>query len=134
MNKEFWDNKEREEPNVLIGWRKKRADPLQRKIFSYFFKKVFFLLFPTSIHDPSTPFVLFKKKIINEYINYLTYLNEGFWWGFVGLCVKKKLTGYEIPINHRKRIKGQTQVYKIKNIFDIAVRNFIGLLKLRLSK
>ena len=130
--KKFWDN--RKKGDVLIGWRINRLDPFQRKIFSFMFKKVFFLLFPTSIHDPSAPFVLFKKKNINEYINYLTYLNEGFWWGFVGLCHKKKLKLYEIQINHRPRLRGVTQVYKLEKILNIASRNLVGLFKLKLLK
>lgn len=130
--KKFWNNKEK--AHVIIGWRKKRVDPLQRKIFSLLFKTFFLALFPTAIHDPSAPFVLFKKQTIMPHISYLTYLREGFWWGFVGMCVKKKLTIQEIPINHRKRINGTTQVYKVKNIPGISIRNLLGLLKLKLVK
>lgn len=128
----FWKNKDR--AHVLIGWRKKRADPLQRKIFSLFFKIIFVSLFPAPIHDPSAPYVLFKKQTIIPHISYLRYLREGFWWGFIGMCIKKNLSVYEIPIKHRKRIKGETKVYKIEKIFEIFIRNFLGLLKLKLLK
>ena len=90
-------------------------------------------MFPTKIHDPSAPFVLFEKKTIFPYINYLKYLKEGFWWGFVGMCVKKKIPLKELPINHRKRMKGDTQVYHLKKIPSIAIRNMLGLVRLRIS-
>jgi dolichol-phosphate mannosyltransferase len=128
----FWNNKEK--TNIAIGWRKKRADPLQRKIFSFLFKTVFMLLFPTNIHDPSAPFVLFKKQTILPYISHLKHLKEGFWWGFVGMCVKNNLTIRENPINHRKRVSGTTQVYKAKSILGISMRNLLGLFKLKLAK
>jgi dolichol-phosphate mannosyltransferase len=128
----FWNNKEK--THVTIGWRKKRADPLQRRIFSLLFKTVFIILFPTNIHDPSAPFVLFKKQKIMPYIKHLVHLKEGFWWGFVGMCTKKNLSIYERQINHRERTSGTTQVYKLNKILGISIRNLIGLFKLKLAK
>lgn len=128
----FWDS--REKAHAIIGWRKKRADPLQRKIFSLLFKTIFVILFPTSIHDPSAPYVLFKKQTIIPHTSHLKHLREGFWWGFIGMCTRKNLSLHEIPIKHRKRIKGETQVYKMEKLFGIFIRNFLGLLKLKLVK
>lgn len=128
----FW--KDKEKAQVLIGWRKKRADPFQRKIFSFLFKIVFTTLFPITIHDPSAPFVLFKKQTIKPHMSYLIYLKEGFWWGFIAMCVKKKLAIHEIPISHRKRFKGETQVYALEKILGISIRNLLGLVKLKLEK
>lgn len=125
----FW--RERETSQVLIGWRVNRADSAQRKLFSGLFKTVFQILFPIPIHDPSAPYVLFEKSIIFPYIEYLRYLKEGFWWGFVGMCVKVGLSIKELTINHRLRAKGETQVYHLKKIPSIAVRNLIGLVRLR---
>lgn len=127
----FWRDKDK--ADILIGWRTKRADPPQRKLFSLMFKTVFKLLFPTSIYDPSCPYVLFKKQTILPYLKYLKYLKEGFWWGFLGVCVKKKISIYEIPINHRNRLKGDTMVYKTIKIPSVALRNLIGLIKLKLN-
>lgn len=128
----FWKN--RDKADVIIGWRKKRADAFQRKVFSQLFKLVHFLLFPSNIHDPSAPFVLFKKEKIFPYLNYLKYLQEGFWWGFIGMCVKNNLLLYEIPINHRARIDGKTQVYLPNKIPSIALRNLLGLLRLKTAE
>ncbi len=128
----FWNKKH--SADVLIGRRTRRADPLQRKLFSFTFGLLFSFLFPNKIHDPSAPFVLFKKATIQPYISYLRYLQEGFWWGFIGMCVKKNIALWELPINHRKRLKGDTQVFKTNKIFDIALRNIVGLYKLKVAR
>jgi dolichol-phosphate mannosyltransferase len=125
----FWQR--RHKADVLIGWRKDRSDALQRKLFSQLFKSVFMFLFPTTIHDPSAPFVLFEKSKITPYLHYLKFLSEGFWWGFIGMCVKKNLSISELSMNHRPRLFGDTQVYHIKKIPSIARRNLLGLVQLR---
>ncbi|OGH24782.1 MAG: hypothetical protein A3B47_00315 [Candidatus Levybacteria bacterium RIFCSPLOWO2_01_FULL_39_24] len=130
--KKFWQ--QRQQADVLIGWRVKRRDPIHRKIYSQSFKTVFKLLFPTDVHDPSAPYVLFKKEIIMPYLPYLKYLKEGFWWGFVGMCMKKKLSLKEIIIHHRDRKAGNTQVYRLSKILNIARRNLTGLFRLRFAQ
>jgi glycosyltransferase involved in cell wall biosynthesis len=129
---EFWRN--RETSDILIGWRTNRKDNLLRKIYSGSFKKVFNMLFSSELHDPSAPYVLFRKERIVNYLNYLVYLREGFWWGFIGMCYKKKLSVKEIPINHRLRMSGGTRVFAFSKIINIAFRNLIGLFKLKLAK
>ena len=128
----FWKNKNKAE--ILIGWRTDRADAIQRKIFSFFFKTVFKLLFPIGIHDPSAPFVLYKKKTVLPYLKYYRYLKEGFWWGFIGTAVKKGLSVFELPMNHRVRLNGETVVYKTEKIPSIAFRNLVGLARLKFAR
>jgi glycosyltransferase involved in cell wall biosynthesis len=128
----FWRNKDTSD--VLIGWRTNRQDNILRKIYSGSFKIIFSILFSSELHDPSAPFVLFSKDKIIKYINYLFYLREGFWWGFVGMCQKKKLSVKEIPITHRLRMSGGTRVFAFSKIINIALRNLIGLFKLKLAK
>lgn len=127
----FW--KSRKDSDIIIGWRKNRADNQQRKLFSRLFKLSFNMLFGSSVHDPSAPFVLFKKTTAMPLIPYLRFLREGFWWGFIGACHKKNLTVIELPMHHRLRLRGDTQVYKLKEIPRIAFQNFLGLIKLKLS-
>jgi len=125
----FW--REKDKADILIGNRTYRSDDMQRKFFSLLFKIFFRILFPNSIKDPSAPFVLFRRQTVLPFIRSLNLLREGFWWGFMACCVKNNLTIYEIPISHRKRIKGDTQIYHLKEIPAIALRNMIGLFRLR---
>ncbi len=127
----FWKNKDKSE--VVIGWRKHRADPFLRKLFSVMFRAWFRLLYPNAIHDPSAPFVLFKRAKITPHLRGSVFLKEGFWWGFIALCLKSNIKIVEQPIHHRKRFSGKTQIYQLHKIPGIVGRNFIDLIKLRFS-
>ena len=130
--KTFW--KIKGQADIIMGWRVKRADTRQRLLMSGFFKMLFKVLFPTSLHDPSAPFVLFKRGRIIPYMRYLRFMKEGFWWGFIAACLKKKLSIIEIPIQHQERFYGKTRVYRLQAIPRIASINIIGLVKLYLAK
>lgn len=129
--KSFWQN--RNLADVVIGWRKTRVDPLHRLIFSFLFKLLFSLLFTTKIKDPSCPFVLFKKSKTEYFLQDLIGLKEGFWWGFSAMCLKKNVNILQLPINHRKRLKGTSSVFSLNKIFDIAIRNIIALILLKIK-
>jgi glycosyltransferase involved in cell wall biosynthesis len=123
----------RSEDHFLIGWRYPRLDSSNRLIYSKMFKFYHALLFPNRLHDPSCPFVFGHTKLFERVAPLLVYMKEGFWWGFVGACWKRKIPIEEIPICHRKRFAGETQVYKLAKMPGIIIRNGIGLLKLRLA-
>lgn len=120
--------------DVIIGWRNPRKDPFIRKIYSKLFFIFFKILFKCEINDPSCPYVLAKKEIFQELSHYLTYLKEGFWWGFVGACIKKRKKLKECIIKHYERYDGSTVVYKPLRMPSIILRNLIGLLRLKFSK
>jgi hypothetical protein len=56
---------------------------------------------------------------------------EGFWWGFIAICLKKNISIYQVKINHRLRLSGQTNVFHLNKIPSIALRNIYGLIKLK---
>jgi dolichol-phosphate mannosyltransferase len=127
----FWNK--RENNSVLIGWRNQRKDVLMRKIMSRLFGALFTILFPrNAIHDPSAPFVLFQKSTISPYIRTdLSKMKEGFWWGFVAVCHIRSISIKENIVNHRVRVHGKTQVYRLSKIPSIVIRNIMGLLSIR---
>ncbi len=123
-----------EENTFLIGFRNPRRDPLNRIIYSKLFKILHDFLFGSKLKDPSCPFVIGKKNDFRKLPkDLLKKMSEGFWWGFVGVCVKMKMNFKEVPINHFKREKG-TAGYKIIELPGIILRNFIGLIKIRVTK
>ena len=129
----FWLHRNNLENCFIIGNRLKRKDGSFRLFISRLFKLFHSFLFKCNLNDPSCPYVLFKKKNFDTIKKKLDFMAEGFWWGFTACCQLSKFKFIEIDINHKKRVDGNTNVYKIYKIPSIAVRNAIGLLKIKFS-
>ena len=124
----FWAN--REAVDVLIGWRKDRADTFVRRAFSRFFFVLYQIVFRAPVHDPSCPFVLVKKPIAQRLALELGDMQEGFWWEFVARAHRHGFTIREIPITHRLRASGATQVYGWRKMPGIFFRHVAALAKI----
>ena len=128
----FWKKRSLLNNGVIIGNRHKRKDTLQRLIMS----KMFLILHRTflfsKINDPSCPYIFCETKFFKEIKNNLKFMVEGFWWGFIAICLKKNVKIYQIKINHRLRKDGKTNVFHLHKIPSIAFRNVIGLIKIKI--
>lgn len=127
----LWNH--RFDARVVRGYRRVRMDNSVRKLCSFLFRIVFQLLFPSHVPDPSCPYVLFRKDTISPHLTKLTYLNEGFWWGFVALCTRLNVSMHHVPVAHLPRTNGATRVYWAPRVPAIALRNLLGLGKLKLA-
>ena len=117
----FWENRER--ADVLIGWRVDRQDTTVRKTFSRFFYLIYQAVFRTPVHDPSCPYVLVKKNVAQQIESELGSMQQGFWWEFVARVYRRKYSIMELPVHHRLRAAGVTQVYKWKKMPGIFIRH-----------
>lgn len=125
----FWQ--ERNAADVVIGWRVKRADPFVRRLFSGFFFFIYQAFFHVPVHDPSCPYVLFSREIAHRMANDLGAMKEGFWWEFVARSYRLGYSIKEIPIRHRERSAGVTQVYKWSKMPAIFFRHVCALFRIR---
>ena len=122
------------ENGIIIGHRHNRKDSLQRLLMSKFFLILHRILFFSKVKDPSCPYILSKNEFFVTIDSYLKFMVEGFWWGFIAICLKKNIQIYQVKINHRLRLSGQTNVFHLNKIPSIALRNIYGLIKLRFLK
>ena len=130
----FWKKRDHLENSIIIGHRYNRKDSLQRLLMSKFFLILHRVLFFSRVKDPSCPYILSKNEFFVTINPYLKFMVEGFWWGFVAICLKKNIQIYQVKINHRLRLSGQTNVFHLNKIPSIALRNIYGLIKLRFLK
>lgn len=129
--KDFWKFwQEKDNFDLLIGWRVNRADTLIRKLFSRFFYLFYKMLFHAPIHDPSCPFILAKKNMILSLAPELGLMKQGFWWEFTARAYRRGYKMKEIPVNHRSRTAGTTQVYKFSKMPGIFMHHFIALFQI----
>lgn len=125
----FWEA--RDGQDLAIGWRIHRSDNLMRKGLSRAFYFVYQILYRVPVHDPSCPFVLARKTMIQRVLPEMGEMKEGFWWEFTARVYRRGFSIREFPVNHRRRSAGQTQVYRFGRLPGIGYRHFIALFKIR---
>jgi dolichol-phosphate mannosyltransferase len=124
----FWEI--RGQYDVLLGWRVNRADTVIRKSFSRFFYWIYQTVFRTPVHDPSCPFVLMKKAVSDQLVGQLGAMQQGFWWEFVARVHRGGFSIKELPVHHRPRAAGVTQVYRWRKMPGIFVRHVAAIFRI----
>jgi glycosyltransferase involved in cell wall biosynthesis len=124
----FWDA--REEADVVLGWRTDRADTFTRRAFSRFFYLIYQTVLRTPVHDPSCPYVLIKKPVALRLCGELGAMKQGFWWEFVARVHRRGYTIKELPVHHRLRTAGVTQVYHWRKMPGIFFRHVAAIFRI----
>lgn len=129
--KDFWSFWEaRDRGDVVFGWRVKRADTLIRRTFSRFFKLIYMAVLRPPVHDPSCPYVLMTKQVATRLFGELGIMQEGFWWEFVARAHRRGFRIAELPVHHRFRSAGITQVYRWKKMPGIFLKHVAGVFRI----
>jgi glycosyltransferase involved in cell wall biosynthesis len=121
----FWDI--RNSCDVALGWRLHRADSWMRIFASRAFYHLYQCLYHVPVHDPSCPFVLINRRMIEAILNDMGSMKEGFWWEFIARAYRCGFSIKELPVNHRPRKNGTTHVYKSKDLLRIGFQHFSAL-------
>lgn len=116
---------------IVVGYRNPRVDSRLRVLYSNAFKVVFFILFRIKLKDPSSPFIAAYKSDISFLKNSQFHLAYGFWWEFQARINRKNIKITELPVLHRNRIQGETQVYTLSKLPRIVRTHLAGLFKLK---
>ncbi len=126
--RKFWDG--RDSAEILIGWRVDRADTWMRKTMSRTFYRVWKSLYRCPIHDPSCPFMLTRREVVEELCPRMGAMQEGFWWEFTARAQRLGYSLHELPVHHRDRAAGVTQIYRLKKLPGIGYRHIVALFKI----
>jgi glycosyltransferase involved in cell wall biosynthesis len=118
--------------DLVMGYRNPRADHWIRRVMSGSFRMAYSMFFSVPFRDPSCPYLLIHRRALERIVQgNLGILKQGFWWEFTARAVAAGLKTTEVPVAHRVRTAGTTQVYKPTKIARIAWEHFLGLFKLR---
>lgn len=118
--------------DMVTGYRSPRADTRQRRAMSGAFGLVYQLLFRVNLKDPSNPYGLIRRPALDRVLTgRVGFLPQGFWWEFNARAAAAGIDVRQIPIHHRARSAGSTQVYTLKKVPRIAFEHIIGLWRLR---
>lgn len=129
--KDFWKLYDlREKYDIVSGWRVKRKDSILRRIMSTTFHWLTRRMFNIPIHDITSSYRLMRYEAAQTVASDYRYMRESFWTEFTVIALKKGLTIAEVPINHRKRQRGSTNVYKLPKTPSIIYRQIRGIIRL----
>ena len=127
----FWNA--RKERDIVAGFRIKRKDFLYRKFFSDFAKFVYRLFFNVNLKDPSFAFTLIRRDVYKSLLNFSPSMPDGFFWEYNARAIHKGYKILEIGIKHKKRKHGNTKIFHFYKLPSIAIVNFVGLIRIKLS-
>lgn len=128
VSAEFWNFwKQRDQYDMVIGWRKHRKDGFSRIIVTKALKLVIRLCFHADVPDANTPFRLMKAETFGKYF---TLIPETYPLPNVLIAViyaKKKLKVKYIPVTFQDRQGGVNSINfrKAVTIGKRAVKDFI---------
>lgn len=118
---------------VVAGVRSPRRDSRARMLASRTFGLAYILLIGLRLQDPSSPFVAAFRSDVLHVIPGAPLLPQGFWWEFFARADAGGLDIVEVPVAHRPRAEGTTQVYRLGRLPRIAFAHLVGLVKLRME-
>lgn len=125
----FWERRER--ADVIVGYRDPRRDHLSRVAMSNAFQVIYRVVLGVRLADPSCPYVLMPSTVREELLPALGAMEEGFWWEFSARAHRRGLNVVELPVHHRPRLAGQTQIYRLRKLPLIAYRHVTAMFRLR---
>jgi glycosyltransferase involved in cell wall biosynthesis len=118
--------------DIVIGYRNPRMDSRFRKLISGAFGIVYRALFPVRLKDPSCPYLVVRREALMRILRGNPgILRQGFWWEFNARAQAAGLRVRQVPVTHRVRTAGTTQVYTLSKIPAIAAEHLRGLFALR---
>jgi dolichol-phosphate mannosyltransferase len=124
----FWES--RHLADVHIGIRVRRADNAMRKGMSRIFYWIWKALFRCQIHDPSCPYILARRRVIEALAPEMGAMQQGYWWEFMARVYRRGYSIREYPVHHRDRSAGVTQVYRWRKLPGIGFRHFVALFRI----
>jgi glycosyltransferase involved in cell wall biosynthesis len=124
----FWDIID--QYDAVVGWRTNRKDTFWRRACSRTFYAAYQFICSVPLNDPSCPFVLMHREVVQKLVPELGEMNQGLWWEFNARLHRRGFSMTEVPIEHRNRSNGTTRVYALKKIPSIGLSHFSALLKI----
>lgn len=121
----------REKYDIVSGWRVNRADSFYRRAMSKVFQLMAkMLLRLPRLRDVTAPYKLMRTDVARSIADECKFMKESFWTEFTIRAYSMGAKIYEVPVAHRERNNGSTNVYKPYKMPKIILSQFKGLIKL----
>ena len=121
--KDFFNVLDKYNPDIIIGYRKKRKDSLLRKFLSKGYAFLVRILLKLKVKDVNCAFKLFKKDFIKD----VDIISKSFVVNaeLIKKGLLKDLKIFQLPVRHRTRLSGKSTV-RFKH-FLITLKELLNL-------
>ncbi len=113
--------------DMVVGKRVKRDDPLYRRALTGGLKITERVLFAPQIEDITSGLRCMKVRAAQEIAARVTYTKSNFWSEFTARTASKDLNIAEIPVKHRQREEGQSNIFSPAAALKIAWAEFYAV-------
>ena len=114
-----------DEADVILGYRLNRADPFQRRIFTWGWKMLAMIVLGLNVRDYSCGFKMIKKSVFES----IMPINSEEKVTQIELLIKAKRKGYkfaEVGVHHYPRIHGVPTGANLA----VVIKSFVDMMKL----
>lgn len=124
----LWRVVEIEKPDIVVAGRRKRAEPLHRRILSSGLRFLERTLFDPAYRDVTSAFRIMKTSIAEEVASDVRFSQYNFWLEFTARAASEGYTVREVPVNYRRR-DGGSRVYPLRRLPRIVLAEFGALIR-----
>ena len=122
----LWQIMQRDSPDIVMGSRVSRKEPLYRRLLSQGLQILEKLMFHVQCTDVTSVMRLMRVEVAHHIAKEVCYSRYNFWLEFTARMALKNYRVVEIPIAYRERM-GNSKVYSVKNMPMIIMSEFNAL-------
>jgi len=100
--------------DLALGWRKERADSLQKRLASALFNTCMSLAFRHRLHDANTGFKALKREMALS-----VPLTQGLFRFLPFVLARRGMKIVEVPVHHRPRKVGRTKFHLARRVLSL---------------
>jgi dolichol-phosphate mannosyltransferase len=122
----LWQTMRRDSPDIVMGRRMNRKEPLYRRFLSRCLQILEKIMFPVQCKDVTSVMRLMRVEVAHRIVKEMCYSRYNFWLEFTARMALKNCSVVEIPIAYRERLGG-SKVYSVKKMPRIIMSEFSAL-------
>jgi glycosyltransferase involved in cell wall biosynthesis len=122
----IWKIMQEDSPDIVMGRRVTRKEPVYRKFLSKGLQVLEKLMFPVPCKDVTSVLRLMRVEVAHEIARAMTYSKYNFWLEFTARMALSGHKVVETPVSYRERL-GASKVYSVRKMPKVIISEFKAL-------
>ncbi|MFZ0011864.1 MAG: bifunctional glycosyltransferase family 2/GtrA family protein [Halobacteriota archaeon] len=121
-------------PDIIVGQRRERAEPLYRRILTRGLRIIESALFVPQIRDVTSALRLMKTTIARDIASQVVYSGYNFWLEFTARMSALDVKVIEIPVGYKQREQGASHVYSPRKMLKVVSNELCALIRVFIAQ